>query len=242
MIRTDLYKYRQHDPRLKYRGTVASRVDNLTDAVFGIAITLLIFNLTNPNSFDDLVGFAKTLPAFLLSIAFLLLIWNEHFRFSEVYTLNDTPLIMLNTLFLALIIFFVYPLRFLALLLTNLVFQANIDISIALDQMHFLMIFYGLAIFALYFVLFLFYGRAMQRKEELELNDFEIFHTRWHKKRMIIMFSVPLLSVGLTIGFSFFHYGLAGFAGGMVYWLFWPASVLWSNRFNKRAMEYEIKI
>ncbi|TVQ19420.1 MAG: DUF1211 domain-containing protein, partial [Bacteroidetes bacterium] len=127
-MRTDLYKYRQHDPRLKYRGVVASRVDNLTDAVFGIAITLLIFNLANPNSFDDLVGFAKTLPAFLLSISFLLLIWNEHFRFSEIYTLNDTLLIMLNTLFLALIIFFVYPLRFLALLLTNLVFQANIDI------------------------------------------------------------------------------------------------------------------
>jgi len=241
MIRTDLYKYRQHDPRLKYRGAVASRVDNLTDAVFGIAITLLIFNLANPNSFDDLVGFAKTLPAFLLSISFLLLIWNEHFRFSEIYTLNDTQLIMLNTLFLALIIFFVYPLRFLALLLTNLVFQANIDISIALDQMHFLMIFYGLAIFALYFVLFLFYVRAMQRKEELELNDFEIFHTRWHKKRMIIMFSIPLLSVGLTIGLSFFHYGLAGFVGGMAYWLFWPASVLWANRFHKHAKGYEIK-
>lgn len=94
MIRADLHKYRQQDPRLKYRGTIASRVDNLTDAVFGIAITLLIFNLANPNSFDDLVGFAKTLPAFLLSISFLLLNRKEHLRFSEVYTLNDTRLVM----------------------------------------------------------------------------------------------------------------------------------------------------
>lgn len=240
MIRADIHKYRQHDPRLKYRGATASRVDNLTDAVFGIAITLLIFNLANPNSFDDLISFTKTLPAFLLSISFLLLIWNEHFRFSEIYTLNDTRLIALNTLFLALIIFFVYPLRFLALLLTNLLFQANVDLSIRVEQMHYLMIFYGLAIFALYFVLFLFYGRAMQRKEELEMNDFEIFHTRWHKKRMIIMFSIPLLSVGLTIGFSFFHYGWAGFTGGMVYWLFWPASMIWDSKFRKKSAVFEL--
>jgi uncharacterized membrane protein len=237
-MRNEISKYRQHDPRINYRGVNASRIENLTDAVFGIAITLLIFNIANPNSFEDLMSFVKTLPAFLLSISFLLLIWNEHFRFSEVYTLNDTILVMLNTFFIALVIFFVYPLRFLALLFTNFLFQTNVGISIQNEQMHFLMIFYGSAIFALYFVLFLFYVRVSKIKGILELNDFEEFHTKWHKKRLMILFLVPLLSVGLTVGLSNYSTALAAFMGGMTYWLFWPASLLWERKFKKKSENF----
>jgi uncharacterized membrane protein len=83
-MRNEINKNRQHDPRINYRGANASRLDNLTDAVFGIAITLLIFNLSNPNSFADLLTFTKALPAFLISISFIVLIWNEHSEFSEI--------------------------------------------------------------------------------------------------------------------------------------------------------------
>jgi len=48
-MRSELNKFRNQDPRINYRGASASRIDNLTDAVFGIAITLLIFNLLKPN-------------------------------------------------------------------------------------------------------------------------------------------------------------------------------------------------
>ena len=65
--------WKNRDPRIHYRGEQASRMDNVTDAVFGIAITLLIFNLVNPNSFADLLVFTKTLPAFLISISFIFL-------------------------------------------------------------------------------------------------------------------------------------------------------------------------
>jgi uncharacterized membrane protein len=121
-MRNELLKNKQQDSRIHYRGESASRLDNLTDAVFGIAITLLIFNLANPNSFADLLTFTKTLPAFLISISFLVLIWNEHLTFSEVYGLKDTGLVLLNTIFIALVIFYVYPLRFLTMFLTNFFF------------------------------------------------------------------------------------------------------------------------
>lgn len=239
MIRKEVYLNRMHDPRINYRGANASRLDNVTDAVFGIAITLLIFNMANPNSFEDLIGFAKTLPAFLLSISFLLLIWNEHFRFSEIYTLNDTGLIIFNTIFLAMIIFFVYPLRFLALYMTGFLFQTDLGASIQPGQMHYLMIFYGLAIFGLYFIIYLFYARAMQLKSSLNLNDYEIFLTRWQKKRIMLMFMVPLLSVILTWIISYYSIGLAGFIGGMTYWLFWPIAMLWEIRFRKKSVNFE---
>ncbi len=130
MIRDQIYTNRRHDPYVLYRGETASRLDNLTDAVFGIAITLLIFNLSNPNSFEDLLRFTKTLPAFLISITFIFIIWKEHLHFSEMYSLNDSVFQMLNTVFIALIIFYVYPLRFSTLFLTNLIFQTDVTLNI----------------------------------------------------------------------------------------------------------------
>src|SRR5690606_25642870 len=118
-MRNVILRNARRDPRINYRGAEASRIDNLTDAVFGIAITLLIFNLSNPNSFEDLMTFTKTLPAFLISISFIVLIWNEHLEFSRIYGLEDTWLKVLNTVFIALVIFYVYPLRFLTMFLTN---------------------------------------------------------------------------------------------------------------------------
>lgn len=173
-MRSEILKNRHHDSRINYRGENASRLDNLTDAVFGIAITLLIFNLSNPNSFQDLLTFTKTLPAFLISISFVILVWNEHLEFSEIYTLNDTRLTILNTIFIALVIFYVYPLRFLTLFLTNQFFQTDIIVNIKGDQVPYLMMYYGFVAFALYFVVFLFYRRAIQLKNEA-LNPKSIF-------------------------------------------------------------------
>ncbi len=66
-------QWKKSDPGVMYRGESPTRLDNLTDAVFGIAITLLITNVTNPNSFDTLLDFTKTFPAFLISIIILML-------------------------------------------------------------------------------------------------------------------------------------------------------------------------
>ncbi|MEZ4827834.1 MAG: TMEM175 family protein [Bacteroidia bacterium] len=181
MIREEIRKHHRQDPRITYRGENPSRLDNLTDSVFGIAITLLIFNLANPNSFADLLLFTKTLPAFLISISFLVVIWNEHLWFSEVYGLEDTLLAILNTLFIALIIFYVYPLRFLTLFLTNFFFGTNIEVNIMFDEVPNLMIYYGLVAFALYFTMYLLYARAYKIREKLAFNDFEAFYTLTQK-------------------------------------------------------------
>ncbi len=237
-MRNEVLKNRRHDPRIKYRGENASRLDNLTDAVFGIAITLLIFNLTNPNSFGDLLTFTKTLPAFLISISFLVLIWNEHLSFSEIYTLNDSRLTILNTFFIALVIFYVYPLRFLTLFLTNYFFKTDINVYIQGDQVPYLMIYYGFAAFALYFILYLFYQRALTLKKELSLNAFEEFYTSSQKKRLLIMFVVPLLSILLTIVINKFSFIWASVISGVTYCLYTPLIIWWHNMFNNKSKEF----
>lgn len=234
-MRNEINRNRQHDPRINYRGANSSRLDNLTDGVFGIAITLLIFNLANPNSFADLITFTKTLPAFLISIGFLAMIWNEHSRFSEIYTLNDIRLTILNTLFLALVIFYVYPLRFLTMFLTNFFFQTDIDVNIEGYQVPYLMIYYGFVVFALYFTLFLFYNRADKLKDDLGFNKFEILYTKGQKTRLIIMFSVPLISIGLTIFVNQFSFIWASIIGGIAYNLYGPAIIIWYQNFKKKT-------
>lgn len=238
-MREQIYSNRRHDPRIHYRGANPSRLDALTDSVFGIAITLLIFNLSNPNSFESLITFTKTLPAFLISIAFLILVWNEHLRFSEIYTLNDSRLVFFNILFIALIIFYVYPLRFLTLFMTSLLFQVDIGMSIKAHEVPNLMIYYGFVAFGLYFTLYLFYQRAYRLKKELGLNPFEIFHTRQQKIRLIIMFGVPLVSIFLTFILKWFSFIWASMVGGFAYALYTPAMMIWVRRYLARAKAFE---
>lgn len=238
-MRNEVFKNRQHDPRITYRGNSASRLDNLTDAVFGIAITLLIFNLSNPNSFADLLTFTKTLPAFLISISFIVLIWSEHLEFSEIYTLNDSKLTVLNTIFIALVIFYVYPLRFLTLFLTNFFFSTDIAVSIRGDQVPYLMVYYGFVAFALYFVLYLFYHRALRLKNELKLNPFEEFYTSSQKKRLLILFSVPLLSIVVTLLINQFSFVWASVFGGVTYFLYTPLMIWWHKDFLMKSKEFE---
>ncbi len=239
-MRESLNKWRRHDPRITFRGAETTRLDNLTDAVFGIAITLLIFNLSNPNSFSDLLDFAKTLPAFLISIAFLILVWTEHVRFSEVYSIHDPWFMVLNTGFIALVIFYVYPLRFLALVLTNLYFSTDIPIRIEMVEVTSLMVYFGIAVFALYFVLFVMYLRAYRMREALDLNAYELFYTKWHIRKAVIMWAVPLISVLFVLVLQWLRSPAAAFVGGMLYWLYTPAMLLWNKRFDRRAKAFDL--
>lgn len=237
-MRDEFNKYRKHDSRITYRGSSPSRMDNLTDAVFGIAITLLIFNLTNPNSFTDLLAFTKTLPAFLLSIFFLMIIWKEHTRFSEIYTLNSAGFIFMNTLFLALVIFYVYPLRFLSLFLTQIFFQVDVGLVIEASQMPYLMIYYGFVVFALNFVLFLFYYKAYRIREKLDLSSFEIFYTKSQMIKLVIMFGIPLISIILIAFLNYRSSELSTVVGSFIYFSYGPSILYWSHNYKKKSKKF----
>lgn len=237
-MRDALKPLKEKSPFLNYRGREASRVDNLTDAVFGIAITLLIFNLENPNSFETLLSFTQTLPAFLLSISFIVLIWNEHLNFSRIYAFNDTWLLILNTLFIGLVIFYVYPLRFLTIFLTNFFFGSGVNLGLKAEQVPDLMIYYGLIAAALYFMLFLLHWRAWAIREKLGLNAYEQWFSKNQLMRLVIMFSIPLLSVIVTASIKSSSVALAAILGGMSYNLYVPGMIIWSKRFQKRDQEW----
>lgn len=233
-MRTKLKNYSFRDPNFNYRGKNPGRLDNLTDAVFGIAITLLIFNLVNPNSFEDLVAFTKTLPAFLVSIAFLMLVWKEHVNFSQIYGLHNAWIEALNVLFIALIIFYVYPLRFWTLFLTNFLFETNISIQIKAAQVPDLMIYYGFVAMALYVCLFFFYLNSYRNREFLLLNIHEILHTRMQIVRMLIFITVPAISILMISLLRGVNVAVASIIGGMTYILYTPLMIFWSKKYHSK--------
>jgi hypothetical protein len=103
------------------------------------------------------------------------------------------------------------------------------------------MVYYGFVAFALYFVLYLFYQRADQIQKELQLNKFEKFYTKHQKIRLLIMFSVPLLSIMLTLIVNEFSFVWASIVGGITYCFYTPLIIIWYNKFQNKSKEFDMR-
>ena len=105
-------------PELDERGRGLDRVVNFSDAVFAIAITLLVLNLKVPHLtgrnidhrlVDALGHDAGLLAGFVISFFVIARYWMSHHRLSILLRRVDTPFIVLNLLFLAFIVFVPFP-------------------------------------------------------------------------------------------------------------------------------------
>ncbi len=82
MIRAQLIKaHPERDGDFRWRGDGVSRIEGLSDAVFGFALTLLVVSLEVPATFDNLAAMMLGLPAFAITFTLLILIWSAHYRF-----------------------------------------------------------------------------------------------------------------------------------------------------------------
>jgi hypothetical protein len=159
-------------------------------------------------------------------------VWREHVNFSKLYGLSDSIVISLNVLYIALVIFYVYPLRFWTLFLTNLIFQTDLQLQIQGEQVPDLMIFYGFVAFGLYFTMLLLYLRVLKISGKLALNPDEIHHTRLWLWRMIIMSGVPILSILVITLLRGWSFAGASFFGGLTYILYTPLMIFWSKKYQ----------
>ncbi|NOS55683.1 MAG: DUF1211 domain-containing protein, partial [Cyclobacteriaceae bacterium] len=72
----------------RFRGQEPGRLENFSDAVFALAITLLLISTSPPSSFEQVKRFAFDLITFLLCIALIISIWYEHYVFFLRYGLR----------------------------------------------------------------------------------------------------------------------------------------------------------
>ena len=101
------------------RGESTERIEFFSDAVFAIAMTLLVLDIRLPAGLGDDVaaGLAELVPeifAYVLSFAIIALNWMSHHRKFRVISGFDTRLIQLNLLLLLLVAFLPFPTSVLA--------------------------------------------------------------------------------------------------------------------------------
>src|SRR2546423_13098242 len=128
----------------RLRGREVTRLESFSDAVFGFALTLLVVSLDVPKSFADLMNTMRGFPAFAVCFLLLALIWNAHYKFCRRYGLDDGTARFLTCVMLFLVLFYVYPLKFLFnVSITGLLFGAGTPVSMTGSQLPMLLMIYG---------------------------------------------------------------------------------------------------
>ena len=102
-----------------WRGEDVSRIEGFSDAVFGFAVTLLVVSLEVPNTFDELLATMRGFFAFAICFWLLIVVWFEQYKFFRRYGLEDSLTMRLNAILLFIVLFYVYPLKFLFTLLVD---------------------------------------------------------------------------------------------------------------------------
>lgn len=81
MIREQLIKKDIASGRFRWRSHKISRVEGLSDAVFGFAITLLVVSLEVPKTFNELLEAMQGFGAFAICFTLLFTVWYNQYKF-----------------------------------------------------------------------------------------------------------------------------------------------------------------
>lgn len=231
----------------RLRGKEPGRLENFSDAIFALAITLLLISTSPPTNFEQIKRFAYELIPFLACITLIMLIWYEHFQFFLRYGLRNSRMIVWNTLFLAIVLFYVYPLKFLTkiiilfpigYLLGDQTLLNDLKNMIQAQDMAQLMIIYGFGAMSVFLVLMQMYRYAFSKAHDLNLNELERFDTRTSIRTNFLMALVPMLSVVFSI--ILINSWLAGPVAGFVYFLYTPimfAHGRWAEKKRNNLIE-----
>jgi uncharacterized membrane protein len=230
MIRENLVKRSFGATDFRWRGHEVTRIEGFSDAVFAFAMTLLVVSLEVPHTFQQLINVMKGFPAFAVCFVLLIQVWHAHYIFFRRYGLQDNLTIVLNTILLFVVLFYIYPLKFLFTLVINQVMgisgTENQPVFIAQGQPSQLMIIYGLGFVAVFGVFAFLYFHAYRHRATLELNELEIWDTTGSIREYSLNASVALLSIMIVVtggddsvgwaGMSYFLLGPVQAANGFI--------------------------
>jgi uncharacterized membrane protein len=211
----------------KARHTDNTRLEAFSDAIFGFAATLLVVSLDVPSTYDELVKNLSGFVSFGVSFAFLVAIWSIHREFFRRYPLGDTRMMILNMILLFVVLFFVYPLKFLAKLMVAFFLRGIITtepMQMGYSQLGGLFSIYGAGWTAVFGCFALMYAHARKRAEVLDFGPDDVARARDYTGHYTIMSIVGLISiafaqlgVGMKFGFPGWAYMLVGPALA-IYW------------------------
>lgn len=89
-----------------------SRIEALSDAIFGLALTFLVVKMEIPKSYAEFESMSHGFIGFFITFLMLFIIWNNQARLLSSINKVDAPLKILLACFLFTILFFVFPLKY----------------------------------------------------------------------------------------------------------------------------------
>lgn len=196
-------------PKLKQS---KSRLESISDSIFAFAATLVVVSLDVPESFEvlkeNLIGFFS----FAVSFFGLIMIWKVHYNFFRRIEKIDNWIIALNMALLFVILFFVYPLKFLSNLTVG---KGIIKSSQELSELFQL---YGLGFTLVFLFISLMYLYASRNKSNIS-NKAEMRYYSRHFSIFVFVGIICIIVAKLNLGINF---GLPGFAfmllGPLCWW------------------------
>ena len=194
--------------KFRWRSHEISRIEGLSDAVFGFAVTLLVVSLEVPKTFAELMEAMRGFGTFAICFTLLILVWFNQYKFFRRYGMHDTPTVVLNLVLLFVVMFYVYPLKFVFSFLVSMVTGQGGRVrlpngSVATmvenaDQVGTLMIIFGIGYIAVFGLFVLLYFHAYRNRERLDLNELEIFDTRADIRESALMVGIAGVSISLA--------------------------------------------
>ena len=213
------------DLKFRWRSHESSRIEGLSDAVFAFAVTLLVVSLEVPKTFAELMAAMRGFGAFAICFTLLFIVWFNQYKFFRRYGLQDNLTILLNAALLFVVLFYVYPLKFVFSFLVNMITGGHGEVRLpngtvegmveSADQVSTLMIIFGAGYIAVFGVFALLYWHAYRRRSMLELNELEVFDTRTDIGESLLMVGIAAVS----IAFAAFGGGRYASTSGMTYML-----------------------
>jgi len=156
------------------RGAEGSRIDTFSDVVFGFALTLLVVSLEVPKNFAELQDSFRGFIPFAICFALLLSIWHSHYVFFRRYGLQDQLTILLNSCLLFVVLFYVYPLKFLFTTIFNQASHPRSQATFASNsEVTEMMVVYALGFAAVHLLLAALCWNAWRQRDTLALSGLE---------------------------------------------------------------------
>ena len=204
-----------------------TRIEGFSDAVFAIALALLIIALDAPDTLDQLEKLMRQVIPFAVMFSMVCWIWYEHNVFFRRYGLQDGWTAFLNCVLLFVVLFYVYPLKFLVRRMPGLKNFSGVEPEQDLrtyEGVQEVMILYGVGLVLIFAIFAAMYAHAYRKRKDLALGPLDLVRLQNSKRAHLLVMAVGMLSIAIAAikaewspfaGFAYFLIGPAMTWNGM---------------------------
>jgi uncharacterized membrane protein len=211
----------------RWRGGEITRLEAFCDVIFGFAMTLLVVSLEVPRNYAELMAAVRGFVPFAVCFAQLIMIWRAHYIFSRRYGLEDSYTMVLTVVLLFLVLFYVYPLKFVFTMLFNEITGRAEPGSLNDWQATVVMRMYAVGFASVFLLFALMYAHAYRLRRALGLDPVEELETRNALQENGLLVAIGLTSFLL----AFRHPALSGWT----YVLIGPILTVHGTIFGRRV-------